>query len=36
MRVAISEIRKGMEKGRYDPKVANALIEMLRPMTASA
>ena len=36
MRVAISEIRKGMEKGRYDPKVANALMEMLRPTTASA
>lgn len=36
MRVAISEVRKGMEKGRYDPKVANALIELLRPTTASA
>jgi HD-GYP domain-containing protein (c-di-GMP phosphodiesterase class II) len=30
-RVAISEIRKGMEKGRYDPKVATILMEMLRP-----
>lgn len=36
MRVAISEIRKGMEKGRYDPKVANALIEMLRPSVAAS
>jgi adenylate cyclase len=36
MRVAISEIRKGMEKGRYDPKVATTLIEMLRPSAASA
>ena len=35
-RVAISEIRKGMEKGRYDPKVAAALIEMLRPSGASS
>jgi HD-GYP domain-containing protein (c-di-GMP phosphodiesterase class II) len=33
-RVAISEIRKGMEKGRYDPKVATTLIEMLRPSGA--
>ena len=30
-RVAISEIRKGIDKGRYDPKVATALIEMLQP-----
>ncbi len=36
MRVAISEIRKGMEKGRYDPKVATTLIEMLRPSAASS
>jgi HD-GYP domain-containing protein (c-di-GMP phosphodiesterase class II) len=35
-RVAISEIRKGTEKGRYDPKVASALIEMLRPAGASS
>ncbi len=28
-RVALSEIRKGIEKGRYDPKVVNALIEVL-------
>jgi HD-GYP domain-containing protein (c-di-GMP phosphodiesterase class II) len=35
-RVAISEIRKGMEKGRYDPKVAAALIEMLRPPGAAS
>jgi len=34
-RVAISEIRKGMEKGRYDSKVATALIEMLRPSGSS-
>jgi len=30
-RVAISEIRKGIEKGRYDPKVATTLADMLRP-----
>jgi HD-GYP domain-containing protein (c-di-GMP phosphodiesterase class II)/class 3 adenylate cyclase len=30
-RVALSEIRKGTEKGRYDPKVTAALIEVLRP-----
>jgi HD-GYP domain-containing protein (c-di-GMP phosphodiesterase class II) len=36
MRVAISEIRKGMEKGRYDPKVVTTLIEMLRPSGASS
>ncbi len=36
MRVAISEIRKGMEKGRYDPKVATTLIEMLRPSAAAS
>lgn len=29
-RVAISEIRKGVEKGRYDPNVAEALFEILR------
>jgi adenylate cyclase len=36
LRVAVSEIRKGMEKGRYDPKVANVLIEMLRPASAAS
>jgi adenylate cyclase len=36
MRVAITEIRKGTEKGRYDPAVANALLEILRPAGASA
>src|SRR5271157_2809644 len=35
-RVAISEIRKGMERGRYDPKVTATLIEMLRPSGASS
>ena len=35
MRVAISEIRTGTEKGRYDPKVTATLIEMLRPSGAS-
>lgn len=30
-RVALSEIRKGVEKGRYDPKVVDALVEVLRP-----
>lgn len=28
-RVALSEIRKGIEKGRYDPKVVAALVEVL-------
>jgi len=28
-RVAMSEIRKGMQKGRYDPKVAEALLDLL-------
>jgi HD-GYP domain-containing protein (c-di-GMP phosphodiesterase class II) len=35
-RVAISEIRKGKEKGRYDPKVTDTLIEMLQPAGASS
>jgi len=30
-RVAVSEIRKGIEKGRYDPKVVSALTEVLNP-----
>jgi len=30
-RVALSEIRKAAEKGRYDPKVVEALLETLRP-----
>jgi len=30
-RVALSEIRKGVEKGRYDPKVVDALFDVLRP-----
>lgn len=30
-RVALSEIRKGIEKGRYDPKVVSALVEVLSP-----
>jgi HD-GYP domain-containing protein (c-di-GMP phosphodiesterase class II) len=28
-RVALSELRKGVEKGRYDPRVLEALVEML-------
>jgi len=35
-RVAISEVRKGMERGRYDPKVTETLIELLRPSGASS
>jgi adenylate cyclase len=35
-RVAISELRKGVEKGRYDPKVVATLIEILRPSGASS
>jgi HD-GYP domain-containing protein (c-di-GMP phosphodiesterase class II)/class 3 adenylate cyclase len=30
-RVALSELRKDVEKGRYDPKVVEALLEVLRP-----
>jgi HD-GYP domain-containing protein (c-di-GMP phosphodiesterase class II) len=30
-RVALSEIRKGIEKGRYDPKVVSTLMEVLNP-----
>jgi len=30
-RVAISELRKGVEKGKYDPKVVETLIEILKP-----
>jgi HD-GYP domain-containing protein (c-di-GMP phosphodiesterase class II)/class 3 adenylate cyclase len=30
-RVALSELRKGVEKGRYDPQVVDALLEILRP-----
>ena len=29
-RVAISELRKGVEKGQYDPKVVDALVNVLR------
>jgi HD-GYP domain-containing protein (c-di-GMP phosphodiesterase class II) len=29
-RVALSELRKGMERGRYDPKVVEALFEVLK------
>jgi HD-GYP domain-containing protein (c-di-GMP phosphodiesterase class II) len=29
-RVALSELRKGTEKGRYDPKVGDALVELLK------
>ncbi|MBZ5513535.1 MAG: HD domain-containing protein [Acidobacteriia bacterium] len=29
-RVALSELRKGAEQGRYDPRVADALIEMFK------
>ncbi|HZP02311.1 MAG TPA: HD domain-containing phosphohydrolase, partial [Terriglobia bacterium] len=30
VRVALSELRKGVEKGRYDPKVVDALFELLK------
>ncbi len=30
-RVALTEIRKGVEKGRYDPKVVDVLVEVLKP-----
>jgi len=30
-RVAISELRKGVEKGKYDPKVVETLFEILKP-----
>lgn len=29
-RVALSEARKGVEKGRYDPKVVDTLFEVIR------
>ncbi len=29
-RVALSEIRKGVEKGRYDPKIVDALFDVLK------
>ncbi len=35
-RVALSEIRKGMQKGRYDPKVVEALLEILHPSGMSS
>ena len=31
MRVALSEIRSDMERGRFDPKVVEALNELFRP-----
>lgn len=29
-RVAISELRKGVEKGRYDPQIVNSLVDLLK------
>jgi adenylate cyclase len=35
-RVAMSEIRKGMQKGRYDPKVVETLLEIFHPSGMSS
>jgi HD-GYP domain-containing protein (c-di-GMP phosphodiesterase class II) len=35
-RVAMSDIRKGVQKGTYDPKVAEALLEILHPFDMSS
>lgn len=29
-RVALSELRKGVEKGRYDPQIVNCIVELLK------
>jgi HD-GYP domain-containing protein (c-di-GMP phosphodiesterase class II) len=35
-RVAMSELRKGVQKGRYDPKVVEALLDMFHPFGTSS
>jgi HD-GYP domain-containing protein (c-di-GMP phosphodiesterase class II)/class 3 adenylate cyclase len=36
MRMALSELRKGVEQGRYDPKVVEALLELFKTPTKAA
>jgi putative two-component system response regulator len=36
MRMALSELRKGAEQGRYDPKVVEALLELFKTPTKAA